>query len=117
MSDTTGLSDRQLALIRKVLASFPAVSGAILFGSRAKGCPGPQSDIDLALEGLQDPLDAARVADRLEDLPLPWRFDVLAVGAIDYPPLQDHIRRVGIRIYERPEGSIAPGTDAGHRHP
>lgn len=101
MNEATGLSEKHLALIREVLASFPAVSGAILFGSRAKGCQGPQSDIDLALEGLQDPLDAERVADQLEDLPLPWRFDVLAVGAIDYPPLLDHIRRVGIRIYER----------------
>lgn len=101
MIDTTGLSAEHLTLIREVLASFPAVSGAILFGSRAKGCSGPRSDVDLALEGLQDPLDAQRVADVLEDLSLPWRFDVLAFGAIDYPPLLDHIRRVGIRVYER----------------
>lgn len=101
MSDVTGLSQRDLALLRDTLARFPVVSGAILFGSRAKGCSGPRSDIDLALEGHLDPLDAVRVKETLEDLPVPWKFDVLALEGIDHPSLLDHIRRVGIRIYDR----------------
>jgi predicted nucleotidyltransferase len=65
-----GLAPRELDLIRGVLARHPAITGAILFGSRAKGTAGPASDVDLALEGIADPLQAAAVAGELEELPL-----------------------------------------------
>ncbi len=94
----TGLSPRELALIRSVLARHPDITGAVLFGSRAKGTAATASDIDLALAGIDDPLRAEAIARELEELPLPYRFDVKALAAIAYPPLLDHIARVGIRI-------------------
>ena len=69
-----------------------------MFGSRAKGNALPASDVDLALEGLMDVLDAERVASALEELPLPYRFDVKALHTVSNPALLEHIRRVGIRI-------------------
>ncbi|MEB3195730.1 MAG: nucleotidyltransferase domain-containing protein [Candidatus Sericytochromatia bacterium] len=101
MTDGTGLSEQHLDQIRGVLTQFPTVTGAILFGSRAKGCATPRSDIDLALEGIREPLETERIAQQLESLPLPWRFDVLALETIDHPPLLAHIARVGLRIYQR----------------
>ena len=95
----TGLSDQQWELIRSVLRRHPAVTGAVLFGSRAKGAAHPASDIDLALLGVQDSLAAQSVAGDLEELPLPYRFDVQALDAIQHKPLREHIERVGIRIY------------------
>ena len=96
---STGLSERELALIRGVLARHPGVTGALLFGSRAKGTAAPASDIDLALEGIDDPLRAEAIASELEELPLPYRFDVKALAAIQHQPLREHVARVGVRIY------------------
>jgi len=95
----TGLTEAEWALIRGVLAAHPEISGAILFGSRAKGTASPASDIDLALEGIDDPLRAEAVAVELEELPLPYRFDVKALAALQSVPLLDHIQRVGFRVY------------------
>ena len=44
-----GLSDKTVAQIGNVLARFPEVEEAVLFGSRAKGTHKLGSDIDLAL--------------------------------------------------------------------
>ena len=95
----SGLSERELDLIRGVLARRKEVSFAVLFGSRAKGTAAPGSDIDLALGGIDDPLLAEAVAAELDELPLPYRFDVKALSAIRYAPLREHIDRVGVRIY------------------
>ncbi len=93
------LTPAQIALIRGVLARHAEVSGALLFGSRAKGTAAPSSDIDLALEGIDDPLQAEAIAGELEELPLPYRFDVIALAALRHAPLLAHIRRVGVRIH------------------
>lgn len=98
MTTPQGLDDRALELIRATLRRGFGVQGAILFGSRAKGTANPWSDVDLALEGVTDSLDAQRVESALDDLPLPYRFDVKALSAISHPALLAHIERVGIRI-------------------
>ena len=100
--ENAGLDPRALQLVCGVLARHPAVTGAILFGSRAKGTASPASDIDLALEGIQDPLQAEAIASELEELPLPYIFDVKALTAIRSRLLRDHIERIGVRIYRRP---------------
>ena len=82
---STGLSERELDLIRGVLARHPGVTGALLFGSRAKGTAAPASDIDLALAGIDDPLRAEAIASELEELPMPHRFDIKALAAIQRP--------------------------------
>ena len=94
----TGLDQRAMELIRAVLAAHPEVRRAVLFGSRAKGTAGPSSDIDLALDGIDDPLRAEAIASELDALPLPYRFDVLALSAIRNPALREHIERVGIDL-------------------
>lgn len=94
-----GLSDLELSLIRSALARHKEISGAVLFGSRAKRAASSSSDVDIALEGIDDELRAEAIASELEELPLPYRFDVRALAAIRYSPLRDHIARVGVRIY------------------
>jgi len=95
----TGLDERELKLIRDVLARHAEVTGAVLFGSRAKGTATPSSDVDLALEGINDPLQAEAIAAELEELPLPYLFDVKALSTIRHRPQRDHIARVGVRIH------------------
>jgi uncharacterized protein len=99
MTKPFDLAPGELDLIRAVLIRHPGITGAILFGSRAKGTSSPASDIDLALEGIEDPLQAEAVASELDDLPLPYNFDVKALAAIQSQPLREHIARAGVRIY------------------
>jgi len=94
-----GLSESETALLRSVLSRHPEVTGAVLFGSRAKGTALPSSDIDLALEGVFDPLKAEAIASELDELPLPYKFDVRALACIRSAPLLEHIARVGNRVY------------------
>ena len=96
-----GLAPHELDLIRGVFRRFPAISEVVLYGSRAKGTYRPESDIDLALVGVDDDIQAEAVADELEELPLPYRFDVKAFNCITYGPLRDHIERVGVSLYRR----------------
>lgn len=98
MTDT-GLSDHQLDLMAAVFRRFPLIHEVVLYGSRSKGTYRPESDIDLALMGVDDPLQAQAVADELDELPLPYRFDVTAYGAIQHAPLREHIERVGVVLY------------------
>ena len=93
------LPAHDLELVRSVLRQHPEIASATLFGSRAKGTHTPRSDVDLALAGSLGALDAEAIAAELEELPLPYRFDVHALGAITYMPLLEHIERVGMVIY------------------
>ncbi len=94
------LTDHELALVRGVFERHPRVCAAILFGSRAKGTHAPQSDVDLAVTGAVTPLEAEAIAGELDELPLPYRFEVQTLDRITHRPLRDHIDRVGIRIYQ-----------------
>ena len=89
------LTDREASLISSVLNLHPEVSQVKLFGSRAKGCHTPASDIDLALWGV-DALQAESIAAELDELPLPYRFDIKAFESIKQDSLREHIQRRGI---------------------
>lgn len=102
-----GLTPREIALIQAVFRRFSAIREVVLYGSRAKGTYRPESDIDLVLIGVDDDIQAEAVADELDELPLPYRFDVKAYSSIKYSPLREHIARVGISLYRRD-----PSTEA-----
>ena len=89
------LTDRETSLISSVLNRHSEVSQVKLFGSRAKGCHTPVSDIDLALWGV-DALQAESIAAELDELPLPYRFDIKAFESIKQDSLREHIQRRGI---------------------
>jgi uncharacterized protein len=96
-----GLPSHEIDLILDVFRRFPAISEVVVYGSRAKGTHRPESDIDLALMGIDDEVQAETVADELEELPLPYQFDVKAYNSIKHVPLQEHIARVGVSLYRR----------------
>ena len=88
--------------IREVLRHYPEVERALLYGSRAKGTCRPGSDIDLTLcgHGLNHTL-LTRIGNELDDLLLPYRFDLSIFSKISHPDLLEHIRRVGVTFYEQ----------------
>ena len=95
------LQPAELEQVLFIFKQYPMVLNATLFGSRAKGTHTERSDIDIALSGPIEALNAEAIAAELEELPLPYRFDVQALNSITYEPLLEHIRRVGIEIYSR----------------
>ena len=97
-----GLKETTIKKIRGVLAGFPQVHTAILYGSRAKGNYKNGSDIDLTLKGENLNLSVINKIDlALDDLYLPYTFDLSAYNQIDNPDLIEHINRVGEVFYER----------------
>ena len=93
------LTPTEHALLLGVFRRHPEVEAVKLFGSRAKGTHSVRSDIDLALWGPLDSLQAERIAAELDELPLPYRYDVKAFASICLPALREHIERVGIPLY------------------
>jgi len=93
------LDVRQLAMLAGVFAHYPQITRIVLFGSRAKGTAKAASDIDLAVGGLHNSLEIEALADELDQLPVPFHFDVQALENIANPHLLAHIERVGLEIY------------------
>jgi hypothetical protein len=46
------------------------------------------------------PLDGEAIALDLEDLLLPYKFDVVPMAHLEHAALREHIERVGITIFE-----------------
>ena len=97
-----GLPDEDLRQVVDVLRRHPAITGVKLFGSRAKGTHRPYSDVDLAVYGPLAPLDGEAVVLDLEDLLLPYRFDVVPMAHLEHAALREHIERVGITFFGEP---------------
>lgn len=97
-----GLAPQTVERIQGVLAHFPEVARAVLFGSRAKGTARSGSDIDLALYG--EGLDwrvLGRIEDELDDLLLPYTFSLLRHDTRTDSEVAAHIARVGVPFYRR----------------
>ncbi len=92
------LTSSELDAVCGVFADHHNIARAIIFGSRAKGTHRLDSDIDIALDGNVSPLEADSIARDLEELPLPCRFDVVALRHVTNEGLLEHIERVGVEI-------------------
>jgi predicted nucleotidyltransferase len=97
-----GLTRETVDRIRSVLARFPQVEKAVLYGSRAKGNYKRGSDIDLTLFGSGlNPSVLSQISSGLDDLLLPQKIDISIFAKISHADLIDHIRRVGVVLYEK----------------
>ena len=105
-----GLKDLEQELIREVLRRHSEVAEAKIFGSRAKGNSQPASDIDLALWGNISASLVAAIAGELDELPLPYAFDVQAYDGIKHQPLREHIDRAGQNFYARTSERVPAKT-------
>ena len=102
MTRRFGLTETTIQKISEVLARYPQVQRAILYGSRAKGNYKNGSDIDLTLCGGADlTLQVLyKIMDELDDLLLPYTIDLSIMANITDPDVLEHIQRVGITFYE-----------------
>ncbi len=103
---STGLNDRKIECILGILlessGADSCIDQVILFRSRARGNWREGSDIDLAITGSNlSPEDVWRWNDALEEAPFPWTPDIILTGPETSPELLEHIKRVGVVLYDR----------------
>ena len=97
-----GLCRETIEKINFVFQTFNEIDAGILYGSRAKGNFKPGSDIDLVLKGERIDLHLLNtISLALDDLLLPYIFDLSIYHQINNPDLTDHIIRIGEPFYTR----------------
>jgi len=97
-----GLKDSVIQKIQNVFSTFDEVDTVVLYGSRAKGNYKEGSDIDLVCKGNNLNLSLLnKIELKLDELFLPFTFDLSIYQQIDNPDLINHIDRVGIEFYNR----------------
>ena len=97
-----GLDPDTLRKIRDCFAQFPQIHKVLLYGSRAMGTQRPGSDIDITLIGKNltrkntlHPLNEA-----LDELLLPFTFDLSIFTHLEKPELIQHILERGVCLYQ-----------------
>ena len=100
--NNSGLTQQEISNIRAVFANYPQIHEAVLYGSRAMGNYKPASDIDITLKGKAIDLSLqTEIEFDLDDLMLPYKFDISSFDKIKNPEFLDHIKRVGKTLYHR----------------
>jgi uncharacterized protein len=98
----TGLKIEIIEELKQIFSSNTNIESVILFGSRAKGNFKNGSDIDLALKGNNLLLkDIYSLQNKIDELNLPYTFDIQIYKNIKEPALKSHIDCVGIVIYTK----------------
>ena len=101
-----GLEESTLKKIRGIFQQYAEIERVILYGSRAKGNYRPGSDIDLTIVGKDFSYQQLlSIEHQLDDLLLPYLFDLSIFSHIDDPNMIAHINRVGRIFHEYASGS------------
>lgn len=102
-----GLSDTEINKINQVFSSFPEIEEVIVYGSRAKGNFRAGFDIDMTLTGKDLNLHLINeVNGKIDDLLMPYMFDLSILKQIKNQDLTDHIRRIGKTFYKKQEKKL-----------
>lgn len=97
-----GLSERATKTITDILAKYPEVEQAIIYGSRAKGNYREGSDVDLTFKGKDLTYDIVkRIWGDLDDSSSPYLFDLSIYHQLTNANFIEHIDRVGKLFYQR----------------
>ena len=97
-----GLKEDIVEKITGVFASIFEIDEVIIYGSRAKGDNKKGSDIDIVLKGEKLTLNELnKISLALDDLLLPYTFDLSIYHRIKNSELLDHINRIGKILYSR----------------
>ena len=97
------LEESTVLKICEIFTRYAQVEKVILYGSRAKGNYKNGSDIDLTLDGDESlNLDVLfKIIDDIDELYLPYTFDLSIFPDLRDQDVIDHIRRVGVIFYAR----------------
>lgn len=108
-----GLEENTIQQIVGVCQQYAEIERVVLYGSRAKGDYRSGSDIDLTLVGQHlSHEQLLSIEHQLDDLLLPYLFDLSIFSHIEDPEMVDHINRVGLIFYEK-----TPSTNGQQKIP
>lgn len=97
-----GLKNEILEKIKNICCEFTEIEEVIIYGSRAKGNYKPGSDVDLTFKGKNLSLRIInKISLKIDDLFLPYTFDLSVFTHIENAELLEHINRVGKIIYKK----------------
>ena len=97
-----GLESRTIEDISGIFQQYTEIERVILYGSWAKGTYRVGSDIDLTLVGKQISHEQLlSIEHQLDNLLLPYLFDLSIFSHIEDPDMIAHINRVGLIFYEK----------------
>ncbi len=96
-----GLSEDTISMIKKIFKKYPNLELVKIFGSRSIGKYKFNSDIDLVLWGNLDFITLGNISLDLDELPIPYKFDVKFYDEINNSNLKEHIDRVAKVFYEK----------------
>ena len=96
-----GLEEDTISKINGVFSKYSKIEKVILYGSRAKGNYHNGSDIDITLKGQNLTLSNSvyPITEELDELYLPYMFDISIFSHIKDQDMIDHINRVGQVFY------------------
>jgi len=91
-----GLKDKTVHDIKNVFSKFKQIEKVVIYGSRAKGNYRKGSDIDLSFFGKNVNRNILyEIEENIEELYLPYLFDMSVYKQINNKNLIDHINRIG----------------------
>jgi type I restriction enzyme S subunit len=97
-----GLTDIELKKLHGMFSQYTDIEKVVLYGSRTKGNYKPFSDVDITLIGnTLTHRQLNKLSLDIDELLLPYRFDISIFHTLSNPDLIDHIQRVGITIYQK----------------
>ena len=97
-----GLKDATIEKINNVFSKYKEIEKVVIFGSRAKGNYRNGSDIDLCFSGENLNLEILHKIDNdLDDLFLPYSFDLSIYIDLTNRDFIEHIDRVGLIFYQK----------------
>lgn len=97
-----GIKEEYWQELIKLFDRYSVVEKVILYGSRVKGNYKPFSDVDITLVGENlTHNDLLKITNDIDDLLLPYMFDVSVLHTLRNKELIEHINRRGVVIYKK----------------
>lgn len=93
-----GLPQRTIDELIAYFKTKPEIKLVKIFGSRAKGTYRNGSDIDFAIWS-DDNENFSRISGELDDLPTPYKFDVINYKTLSHEGMKNSIDKDGIIFY------------------
>ena len=103
MNDSFGLPERTMNELLDYFKSKPEIEKVVIYGSRAKGTYRNGSDIDFAI--WSDNESISGIAIDLDDLPTPYKFDVINYKTLIHQGMKNSIDTEGKIFYQRSKKS------------
>lgn len=93
-----GLPSKTINEILNYFQNKKEIEKVVIYGSRTKNSYHNGSDIDFAV-WLKSGLSASQIQSELDDLPTPYKFDVLNYNLLEHEGMKESIDSEGIIFY------------------